>query len=384
MATKPGRGGDVRPQSPPAQASKRDKKRQVLSEKLALLTDQMSQRSCKKIQVDLNLVGRVDPYADRPLDEIQREYRELSQASANGTDRPNRTLLEMAGPSFQDWVHNVEDLIETRDYDLTSQKYEYERRLQENHNTCAYKIEVAKREYRALSATLQDRLINAITSKKARLSREEGSLGDFRQLSVVPAPEPIQLTNPSSPGGTHAKRTTRLRREMEEQAGYADNKKRKRNGGDEDGSPAPSEEPSTAPTLPLYGRTTASERCARRRALFYSIDKLFTDKELSMNYNTAALASYKYLLTRRDVNGNVITPPDDSEAGNGDAHDEDEELAAPTMERQPSHATRSTRGGQNNVHNFLDDKVLGIEGLANFEIAGNLDKMGTQEPKLPH
>lgn len=127
MATKPGR--DLRPQSPPAQASKRDKKRQVLSEKLALLTDQMSRdrdrsyrEELQKIQVDLNLVGRVDPYADRPLDEIQREYRELSQASANGTDRPNRTLLEMAGPSFQDWVHNVEDLIETRDYDLTSQK----------------------------------------------------------------------------------------------------------------------------------------------------------------------------------------------------------------------------------------------------------------------
>lgn len=129
MATKPGRGGDIRPQSPPAQASKRDKKRQVLSEKLALLTDQMSRdrdrsyrEELQKIQVDLNLVGRVDPYADRPLDEIQREYRELSQASANGADRPNRTLLEMAGPSFQDWVHNVEDLIETRDYDLTSQK----------------------------------------------------------------------------------------------------------------------------------------------------------------------------------------------------------------------------------------------------------------------
>jgi len=127
MATKPGR--DLRPQSPPAQASKRDKKRQVLSEKLALLTDQMSRdrdrsyrEELQKIQVDLNLVGRVDPYADRPLDEIQREYRELSQASANGADRPNRTLLEMAGPSFQDWVHNVEDLIETRDYDLTSQK----------------------------------------------------------------------------------------------------------------------------------------------------------------------------------------------------------------------------------------------------------------------
>ncbi|KAK7978567.1 hypothetical protein PG996_004619 [Apiospora saccharicola] len=390
MATKPGRGGDIRPQSPPAQASKRDKKRQVLSEKLALLTDQISRdrdrsyrEELQKIQVDLNLVGRVDPYADRPLDEIQREYRELSQASANGADRPNRTLLEMAGPSFQDWVHNVEDLIETRDYDLTSQKYEYERRLRENHNTCAYKIEVAKREYKALSSTLRDRLINAITSKKARLSREKEALEISDSSALFLHPNQFSLTHPSSPGGTHAKRTTRLRREMEEQAGYADNKKRKRNGGDEDGSPAPIRRAlDGSNTTPLW-QNDRIRAMRKETGPIYSIDKLFTDKELSMNYNTAALASYKYLLTRRDANGNVMTPPEDSEAGNGDAHEEDEELAAPTMERQPSHATRSTRGGQNNQHNFLDDKVLGIEGLANFELAGNLDKMGTQEPKLP-
>ncbi|KAK7979756.1 hypothetical protein PG989_012213 [Apiospora arundinis] len=367
MATKPGR--DLRPQSPPAQASKRDKKRQVLSEKLALLTDQMSRdrdrsyrEELQKIQVDLNLVGRVDPYADRPLDEIQREYRELSQASANGTDRPNRTLLEMAGPSFQDWVHNVEDLIETRDYDLTSQKYEYERRLQENHNTCAYKIEVAKREYRALSSTLRDRLINAITSKKARLSREK---------------EALEISDSSALGPpVYAAR-------WKKQSGYADNKKRKRNGGDEDGSPAPIRRAlDGSNTTPLW-QNDRIRAMRKETGPIYSIDKLFTDKELSMNYNTAALASYKYLLTRRDANGNVLTPPEDSEMGNGDAHEEDEELAAPTMERAPSHATRSTRGGQNAQHNFLDDKVLGIEGLANFEIAGNLDKMGTQEPKLP-
>ena len=123
---------ETRGQSPPtgqAQASKRDKKRQVLSEKLALMTEQMSRdrdrhyrEELQKIQVDVNLVGRVDPYADRPLDEIQREYRELSHASASAADRPNRTLLEMAGPSFQDWVQTVGDLVETRDYELTTQK----------------------------------------------------------------------------------------------------------------------------------------------------------------------------------------------------------------------------------------------------------------------
>jgi hypothetical protein len=118
----------IRGQSPPAQ-SKRERKKQVINEKLAVLSDQMSRdrdrnyrEELQKIQVDVNLVARVDPYADRPLDVIQREIRELSQASANGADRPNRSLLEMAGPSFQDWVDQVEDLVETRDYEMTSQK----------------------------------------------------------------------------------------------------------------------------------------------------------------------------------------------------------------------------------------------------------------------
>lgn len=117
-----------RAQSPPNQ-SKRERKKAVINEKLAVLSEQMSRdrdrnyrEELQKIQVDVNLVARVDPYADRPLDAIQREIRELSQASANGADRPNRSLLEMAGPSFQDWVDQVEDLVETRDYEITSQK----------------------------------------------------------------------------------------------------------------------------------------------------------------------------------------------------------------------------------------------------------------------
>jgi hypothetical protein len=117
-----------RGQSPPMQ-SKRERKKQVINDKLAILSDQMSRdrdrnyrEELQKIQVDVNLVARVDPYANRPLDVIQREMRELSQASANGADRPNRSLLEMAGPSFQDWVGQVEDLVETRDYEMTSQK----------------------------------------------------------------------------------------------------------------------------------------------------------------------------------------------------------------------------------------------------------------------
>lgn len=120
-------------QSPQPQ-SKRDKKRQALSDRLNALSEQFNRdkdrhyrEELQKIQVDVNLVSRVDPYADRPLDEIDRERREREPAPAtngtnNGTGAPHRTLLEMAGPTFQEWIREVEDLLETRDYDMTAQK----------------------------------------------------------------------------------------------------------------------------------------------------------------------------------------------------------------------------------------------------------------------
>ncbi|KAF3071184.1 putative deacetylase complex subunit protein [Daldinia childiae] len=377
--------------SPPPQ-SKRDKRRQVVNDRLAVLADKFSRDKDKhyrdelhKIQIDVNLVGRVDPYADRPLDAIDREYREIQHAtnaqqttnvSSNGS--PKRSLLEMAGPTFSEWVHQIEDLVEHRDYEMTSHKIEYERKLREHQKTHAYKVELAKREHKTLSNTLRDRLINGITSKKYRLGKEKEALDIADGSALLLHPNQYSLTNPASPGGTHGKRNTRLRREMEELPGYSDNKKRKRNAADEEGSPAPKRGAlDSSNTTPFW----SSERVRGLRketGPVYSIDKLFTDKELAMTYNAAALAAHKHLLIRRDTNGNIITP-DESVA---DGNDDEDEPSAVNMERQPSHTTRSTRGGHGQ-QNFYDDQVLGIEGLANFEIPGNLDKVAGSEPKLP-
>ncbi|KAK6199802.1 hypothetical protein LQW54_009858 [Pestalotiopsis sp. IQ-011] len=375
-----------RAQSPPAQ-SKRERKKQLIYEKLAALERDMSRdrdrnyrEELQKIQADVHLVSRVDPYSDRPLDEIDRELQELSQANANGTDRPTRTLLEMAGPSFQEWVEHVKDMLEVRDYELTSQKHEHEARTIMHRNTYHQKVEAAKREHKALSATLKDRLMNAITSKKLRLNREKEALDVAESTVLFLHPNQYTLTNPASPGGTHTKRATRLRRDADEASGLSD-KKRKRNGAEDDSSPAPIRRAlDTSATTPLWQNDRL--RSARRETgPIYSIEKLFTDKELSMNYNAAALAAYKHLLTRRDLAGNPLSSPEESEAGNGELNgDEKEDLAAPSMERQPSHQTRSTR---NLGQNWIDDKVLGLEGLANFELAGNLEKMDAQEPRLP-
>ncbi|KAI1179749.1 Sds3-like-domain-containing protein [Nemania sp. FL0916] len=384
----PGAGSSKISRQSPQPQSKRDKKRQVLTDRLNALSEQFNREKdrhyreeLQKIQVDVNLVSRVDPYADRPLDEIDRERREreLSQAAGganNNGGTSHRTLLEMAGPTFQEWIREVEDLIETRDYDMTAQKYDYERKMQDYHNTHAYRIEVAKREHKLLSDTLRDRLTNNITTKRYRLTREKEAI-DISDPALLLHPNQFSLTNPASPG-PHVKRNTRLRREMEEPPSFSETKKRKRHV-DDDGSPIPARRGDTS-NATAFWQSDRLKSLRRGTGPTYSMDKLFTDKELSMTYNTAALAAHKHLLTRRDARGNVLPSPEESDNSTGEANEDEEGLSAATMERQPSHTTRSTRGGQ---QNFYDDKVLGIEGLANFEIPGNLSRVAAQEPKMP-
>lgn len=196
-------------------------------------------------------------------------------------------------------------------------------------------------------------------------------------------PNQFSLTNPGSPGGAHGKRATRLRKDADDLALFPDGKKRKRNGGDEEpGQARRTLDPNS--TTPLW-QSEKARAAAKQNGPIYSLDKLFTDKELSMHYNAAAVAAHQYIL-RNKANGNASLP-DDSDSGNGDENDIDSVPSGAAMERQTSHATRSTRGGANTAsinQNFLDDKILGIEGIANFELPANLDLVHAQEPpKMP-
>lgn len=189
-------------------------------------------------------------------------------------------------------------------------------------------------------------------------------------------PNQFSITNPASPGGTYTKRNTRLRREMEELPGFSENKKRKRNGADDEGSPVPKRGTLDASNTTPFWSSERIRGLRKETGPVFSVEKLFTDKELAMTYNAAAVAAYKHLL-RRDANGNIISSPDESVA---DANDEEEDLSAVNMDRQPSHTTRSTRGGHGQPNAF-DDLVLGVEALP--ILPNNLDKLAASEPKLP-
>jgi hypothetical protein len=116
--------------SPTPALSKRDKKRQVLADRLASLTekfgrdrDRKYREQLQKIQIDTNLVMRVDPYAERPFAAIELEHRQLAKSNGDGDNRAGpRTLLEMAGPKFSEWMQEIEDLVEERDFTLAKYK----------------------------------------------------------------------------------------------------------------------------------------------------------------------------------------------------------------------------------------------------------------------
>lgn len=115
---------------------------------------------------------------------------------------------------------------------------------------------------------------------------------------------------------------------------------------------------------------------AKQNGPVYSIDKLFTDKELTLTYNTAAVAAHNHILRHRGGDG--ADSGDGSESGESGSADDAE--SAPAMERQPSHATRSTRGAASAV----DARALGFEAVSDVELPGNLDKLHSADaPKMP-
>lgn len=115
--------------SPPPTQSKRDKRRQMLVDRLATLSEKLSKdrdqsyrEQLHRIQIDTSLVMRVDPYVDRPLDGFEQDQQRLQQLNGDGDHSGPQTLLDRAGPRFSKWMEKVQDLIEQRDYMLTKYK----------------------------------------------------------------------------------------------------------------------------------------------------------------------------------------------------------------------------------------------------------------------
>ena len=202
--------------------------------------------------------------------------------------------------------------------------------------------------------------------------KEQLDIADTNALLLHPSQ--FSITNPASPSGNHTSRKTRFtrHREQEDLNGVGEvTSKRKRKLIDEDaGSPS------------RNGISTPAERnraaVANQTAPVYSINSLFTEKELNFQSYQAQIAARHFFSTSRKEGESNNTrkrqkvDDDRSHDSDGSASEEEDEIEAPEMDRSASqnvHVTRSTRT---------------IGGMSGLNALSELAEKASTRPALPY
>lgn len=248
---------------------------------------------------------------------------------------------------------------------------------------------MAEKEHAALSATVRDRLINSINEKKRKLNRDMTS-NEGIDNSNAHSYNPIQYStaNAASPGGILGKRSTRHRRDLDDLPSLLDPSKRKRRALDDSrGSPVPRRrEPidlhQIGGGVPLAKFT---EKAHDPETSLYSVDKLFTEKELSLLERQASEASHKYIIRHKFNEAASYSQTDGSDGSrngedkeaNGNESGDESALIAPAMDR----TTRSTRGIGGATTGFVGS--TGIEVIADLSLPTTFTGQVGQMPRLP-
>lgn len=233
-----------------------------------------------------------------------------------------------------------------------------------------YQVEVALKEHRLLTENLRQRLIHSVNQKKSALLKEKEKLDIADTSALLFHPNQFSINNSASPGGPQSNRKTRharhrLEAEELEPVGGVNNKRKRRVPTDiENGSPGPAGR-DTEPINPLKEANGGLE-AHQISAPLYSIDRLFSTRELDLNvqqafYEVIAERSAKRRRLNADsqTNGASMDPFSHAMSDSDDgfpqpeygADGEAEDLSATTamMERTNTqmsiqyHTTRSTR-----------------------------------------
>lgn len=376
-------GGHRSPTPPTAQPLfKRDKRRQ---QHLSLQQDLQNDFDMNRelhyrtqliaLQNDMNLITQADPYGPEPLQDGPEDIARLVEAQTSGTPYQSE-MSSLAGRWYTEFVHEVNDAKQAQELALIELHRNHEAKLEQLKHECDYRLHLAAEEAEHLKKTLRERLIQQLTHKRQKLMKEKEQLDIADTNALLLHPSQFSITNPTSPGHNgHARKTrmTRNRVDNDETNGHSETHgRRKRKFGADDDSGSPSRNGGTTPAE--RGRTANMTAQADK---VYSINQLFTEKELNLQSHQAQIATRHFFTTSHadaEVNGNGKkkdtggSDDDDDESGVED----EEELEAVGMERSASqnvHVTRSTRH---------------IGAIAGLNMLGDLAEKQQARPGLPY
>ncbi len=248
----------------------------------------------------------------------------------------------------------------------------HENTKNEIENSHFYKVQIAEEEHKLLAATIRERLIASIQTRTSRLKREKEQLDLSDSNAMLLHPNQFSIGNPASPGGPQAPRKTRRTGHKfgdAEDAAAANETKRKRKlfEENENDSPGPSGRNIEMGIGSPFREAKARTVNAQFESSAYSLERLFTEKELNMATNQATTAASHFFAkmkhadasqeahTNGNGNGNTNGTNGDHASDNGDAmdadQDSDEVPGAPDMARQVSSNPHATRGATRSALN---------------------------------
>ncbi|KAK5175446.1 uncharacterized protein LTR77_000585 [Saxophila tyrrhenica] len=414
--------------SPPAQPlSKRDLRRNRIVERLQSMVDEFStnqhqhyRAQLQAVQVDMTLILRADPYSqddgegngmlDDAGEDIKREVEAIA-AQVPDDEAAQRDYHALAGSRYREFVRQVNDGVERRDAGLTALHNHYTAAVAELERVTQQKLHQAEEEHKALTSTIRQRLIATISKKRAQLLRDKEQLDIADSNALLLHPNQFGINNPGSPPNGLQNRKTRHTRHRVGSPAPGDLepngiKKRKFGAVEDDGneSPAPAFRPLPPPDALGGGRSPFKDArgkntYAQYEAPAYSLERIFTDKELAMATDTAKLATYRYFHQppaekEQGSNGNGTAVASTDGEGMETAEGEDAPVAttegangtpppgqpaAAEMERSTSHQVLTRGGARANPLAALQD----LANLAANERAAPSGGTSGKDPFAP-
>jgi hypothetical protein len=232
-------------------------------------------------------------------------------------------------------------------------------------------VQIAEEEHKLLAATIRERLIASIQQRTGRLKREKEQLDLSDSNAMLLHPNQFGIGNPASPGGPQAPRKTRRTGhkfgEGEDLAAAAEHKrKRKLFEENDNDSPGPAGRNIEMGAGSPFREAKARTINAQFESAAYSLERLFTEKELNMAMNQATTAASHFFAKMKNAdmgsqqeattNGHTTNGTNGDHASeNGDLMDQDQDSddipGATDMGRQISSNPHATRGATRSAFN---------------------------------